>query len=114
MKLNSVEVRDDEELLEISNIYTLIRLKYNGVYDKKTAYDIAYLLHFNGIRSNMFFDEKIGIDEIVNHLAYKNKIKKFCRKKEVNYNSDVLEEGNANKGEIINFNNYYSRKSVRK
>ena len=111
MKLNNIVENDNIKREEISNIYKILKIKYNFEFDDKKIYSLARELYDNGIRSYMFFDEKLGVDEIVYYLLRRNKIKRFPVKRvySFDYRDDVF-ESDSNKDNIIKINSFVRRR----
>ena len=112
MKQNSDVLSINEgENTDIFEIYTLLKIKYKGIFSNDFAYDIAKILYLNGIKGYMFFDNDFDIDEIVWYIVKKKKVLKFCRKDTISFDDNDEDFGN-NKGKIIKFN-YFNNKVKR-
>lgn len=111
MKLNNIveENKNNIDSLEVSDIYKLLKIKYSFEFEDKKVYSLAKILYKNGIRSYMFFDKKLDVDEIVYYLLHRNKIKKFPVKGvySFDYRDVLLECSDKN---IIKFNSFVKRK----
>lgn len=114
MKLNNIveENKNNIDSLEVSDIYKLLKIKYSFEFEDKKVYSLAKVLYKNGIRSYMFFDKKLDVDEIVYYLLHRNKIKKFPVK--AVYSFDCREDALKCSGDkIVKFSSFVKRK-VRK
>lgn len=115
MKQNNMKDKNkDIDFLEVDRLYGLLMIKYPNEFDKKRAYDLANVLYLNGIRAYMFFESKFDVDEIVYYIAYRDKVKKICRKREYYYSDEDVNNGNTKSGQIINFNDYLKKFRSRK
>lgn len=110
MKLNNLVNDDEKDINYIKELYQLILIKYKNCFNNKEAYELAEILYENGIRYNMFFEEKYDIDEII-YYVYRNKLNKnkIIKFPKCNQSFDFNEEDFNKRPKIFKFN-----KNIRK